>query len=63
VGEARHLADQYPLPRQFRRRLQRAGFGITGGPGTVRDALLEQFPLRGNYSHLVCRFAFGDLSL
>jgi hypothetical protein len=42
--------------------VQRAGFGIAGGPGTVRDALREQSRVAGN-SHLVCRSAFGDLSL
>jgi len=29
---------------------------------TMRDALLEQSSIAGN-SYLVCRFAFGDLSL
>jgi alkanesulfonate monooxygenase SsuD/methylene tetrahydromethanopterin reductase-like flavin-dependent oxidoreductase (luciferase family) len=42
--------------------VQQGGFGIAGAPATVRDALLEQTRAAGN-SYLVCRFAFGDLSL
>jgi alkanesulfonate monooxygenase SsuD/methylene tetrahydromethanopterin reductase-like flavin-dependent oxidoreductase (luciferase family) len=42
--------------------VQRGGFGIAGAPTTVRDALLAQAREAGN-NYLVCRFAFGDLSL
>jgi alkanesulfonate monooxygenase SsuD/methylene tetrahydromethanopterin reductase-like flavin-dependent oxidoreductase (luciferase family) len=41
---------------------QQRGFGIAGTPATVRDALLRQLAeARTNY--LVCRFAFGDMTL
>jgi alkanesulfonate monooxygenase SsuD/methylene tetrahydromethanopterin reductase-like flavin-dependent oxidoreductase (luciferase family) len=41
---------------------QRLGFGIAGTLATVRDALQRQInEARVNY--LVCRFAFGDMSL
>jgi alkanesulfonate monooxygenase SsuD/methylene tetrahydromethanopterin reductase-like flavin-dependent oxidoreductase (luciferase family) len=41
---------------------RKAGFGVAGSPATVRDALLKQLAeARTNY--LVCRFAFGDMTL
>ncbi|HEX6842857.1 MAG TPA: LLM class flavin-dependent oxidoreductase [Stellaceae bacterium] len=41
---------------------QQRGYGIAGTPATVRDALQKQLAeARPNY--LVCRFAFGDMTL
>jgi alkanesulfonate monooxygenase SsuD/methylene tetrahydromethanopterin reductase-like flavin-dependent oxidoreductase (luciferase family) len=41
---------------------QQRGYGIAGTPATVRDALRKQLAeARPNY--LVCRFAFGDMTL
>ncbi len=41
---------------------QQRGFGIAGTPGLVRDVLQQQLAeARTNY--LVCRFAFGDMTL
>jgi alkanesulfonate monooxygenase SsuD/methylene tetrahydromethanopterin reductase-like flavin-dependent oxidoreductase (luciferase family) len=41
---------------------QQRGYGIAGTPATVRDALQRQLAeARPNY--LVCRFAFGDMTL
>jgi alkanesulfonate monooxygenase SsuD/methylene tetrahydromethanopterin reductase-like flavin-dependent oxidoreductase (luciferase family) len=41
---------------------QQRGFGIAGTPAIVRDALLDQIREAGN-NYLVCRFAFGDMTL
>jgi len=38
------------------------GYGFAGSPATVRDALLRQVQEAG-INYLVCRFAFGDLTL
>ncbi|HXZ02794.1 MAG TPA: LLM class flavin-dependent oxidoreductase [Stellaceae bacterium] len=41
---------------------QQRGFGVAGTPGLVREALQQQLAeARTNY--LVCRFAFGDMTL
>jgi alkanesulfonate monooxygenase SsuD/methylene tetrahydromethanopterin reductase-like flavin-dependent oxidoreductase (luciferase family) len=39
-----------------------AGTAIAGSPDTVREALASQLALTGS-NYLVCRFAFGDLTL
>ena len=39
---------------------QKAGYGIAGAPGTVRDWLKAQVAEAG-VNYLVCRFAFGDM--
>ena len=41
---------------------QQRGFGIAGTPEIVRDALLGQIREAQN-NYLVCRFAFGDMTL
>jgi alkanesulfonate monooxygenase SsuD/methylene tetrahydromethanopterin reductase-like flavin-dependent oxidoreductase (luciferase family) len=41
---------------------QEAGFGIAGTPATVRDALRRQLA-QTKVNYLVCRFAFGDMTL
>jgi alkanesulfonate monooxygenase SsuD/methylene tetrahydromethanopterin reductase-like flavin-dependent oxidoreductase (luciferase family) len=41
---------------------QRLGFGIAGAPATVRDELQRQIA-QARVNYLVCRFAFGDMSL
>jgi alkanesulfonate monooxygenase SsuD/methylene tetrahydromethanopterin reductase-like flavin-dependent oxidoreductase (luciferase family) len=41
---------------------QQRGFGIAGTAATVRDGLLRQLAEAQN-NYLVCRFAFGDMSL
>src|SRR4029434_7222559 len=38
----------------------KAGYGIAGAPGTVRDWLNAQVAEAG-VNYLVCRFAFGDM--
>jgi alkanesulfonate monooxygenase SsuD/methylene tetrahydromethanopterin reductase-like flavin-dependent oxidoreductase (luciferase family) len=40
---------------------QKAGYGIAGAPGTVRDWLRAQVAEAG-VNYLVCRFAFGDMT-
>jgi alkanesulfonate monooxygenase SsuD/methylene tetrahydromethanopterin reductase-like flavin-dependent oxidoreductase (luciferase family) len=41
---------------------QRSGFGVAGTPATVRDMLLAQIE-EARVNYLVCRFAFGDMTL
>jgi len=41
---------------------QKSGFGVAGTPATVRDALLAQLE-EARVNYLVCRFAFGDMTL
>lgn len=41
---------------------QQRGFGIAGTPGLVRDTLQRQLRESG-VNYLVCRFAFGDMTL
>jgi alkanesulfonate monooxygenase SsuD/methylene tetrahydromethanopterin reductase-like flavin-dependent oxidoreductase (luciferase family) len=48
-------------PDNFDDALQR-GFAVAGTPRTVRDGLLRQFP-EARVNYLVCRFAFGDMTL
>lgn len=48
-------------PDSFEEVLQ-AGFGIAGSPATVRDALARQVA-QTQVNYLLCRFAFGDMSL
>jgi alkanesulfonate monooxygenase SsuD/methylene tetrahydromethanopterin reductase-like flavin-dependent oxidoreductase (luciferase family) len=42
--------------------LEQMGLGVAGSPGKVRDALVAQAAEAG-INYLVCRLAFGDLSL
>ena len=41
---------------------EQMGFGVAGSPGKVRDALVAQ-AAEARINYLVCRLAFGDLSL
>src|SRR5438552_2609160 len=41
---------------------QQLGFGIAGAAATVRDTLLRQLA-EAQTNYLVCRFAFGDMTL
>ncbi len=41
---------------------EKVGFGVAGSPAKVLDALSQQLEVSGA-SYLVCRFAFGDLTL
>jgi alkanesulfonate monooxygenase SsuD/methylene tetrahydromethanopterin reductase-like flavin-dependent oxidoreductase (luciferase family) len=41
---------------------ERMGFGIAGSPATVRDTLARQIA-QARVNYLVCRFAFGDMTL
>src|SRR5204862_8302891 len=41
---------------------QRLGYGVAGAPARVRDVLAAQLAESG-CNYLICRFAFGDLTL
>jgi alkanesulfonate monooxygenase SsuD/methylene tetrahydromethanopterin reductase-like flavin-dependent oxidoreductase (luciferase family) len=58
-GRPENIAALYP---DTFAQIQERGYGIAGTPATVRAALSAQVAAAGN-NYMICRFAFGDLSL
>jgi alkanesulfonate monooxygenase SsuD/methylene tetrahydromethanopterin reductase-like flavin-dependent oxidoreductase (luciferase family) len=58
-GKPNNLAAVYPGTFD---ELQHMGFAAAGTPAKVRDTLIPQLAEAGN-NYLLCRFAFGDLTL
>ena len=58
-GKPAHIAALYPDTFE---EAQVRGYAVAGTPERVRDALMLQ-TAEGRNNYLVCRFAFGDLTL
>ena len=61
LWDARGDRPAVPMPDSFEG-VERAGIGVAGTPETVRAALAAQMEQSGA-NYLICRFAFGDLTI
>jgi alkanesulfonate monooxygenase SsuD/methylene tetrahydromethanopterin reductase-like flavin-dependent oxidoreductase (luciferase family) len=58
-GKPPHIAAIYPDTFE---EIEQRGYGVAGTPERVRETLMAQVAEAGN-NYMICRFAFGDLSL